>query len=134
MIIFKWIEAHYIALIADSNHIKPLRVIIMKTVRIGKSYLIQAIWYRILEIKKKNKSNAKSPILMLIPIGVVAFNVYGITIHSTFSIPVNNTNFDINSEWLKQLQNRLQNVKYIIIDEKSMIGCKMFALIDMWLC
>ncbi|CAG8690619.1 9574_t:CDS:2, partial [Scutellospora calospora] len=38
---------------------------------------------------------------------------------------------DINGERLKQLQNRLQNIIYLIIDEKSMIGRRMLALINL---
>ena len=32
-----------------------------------------------------------------------------------------------------QLQDRLKDIRYIIIDEKSMVGRRMLALIDMWL-
>ena len=37
-------------------------------------------------------------------------------------------------ERLKRLQQRLEGVKYIIIDVKSMVGRRMLALIDMRLC
>ena len=62
-----------------------------------------------------------------------AFNINGITIHSGLSIPIINDakRLDISSERLKQLQDKLKDVRYIIIDEKSMIGRRMLALIDM---
>ncbi len=48
------------------------------------------------------------------------------------SIPILSDNcFDIDGKWLKQLQERLQNVNYFIIDEKSMVRRRMLALIDM---
>lgn len=50
MKIFKRIEVHYIALTADPNYFEPLRIIIMGTAGTGKSYLIQAIRCRLLEI------------------------------------------------------------------------------------
>src|SRR5688572_6011478 len=76
---------------------------------------------------------SKSPIAVLAPTGVAAFNIDGITIHSGLSIPiVNDTKrFDINGKRLMQLQNKLKDISYIIIDEKSMVGRRMLALIDM---
>src|SRR2546421_8582995 len=77
----------------------------------------------------------KSPITVLAPTGVVAFNINGITIHSGLSIPiVNDANcLDISGERLKQLQDKLKDISYIIIDEKSMVGRRMLAIIDRWL-
>lgn len=72
-----------------------------------------------------------SSVIVLAPTGVVAFNIYGTMIHSALSILVNGTSFDINGECLKHLQKKLNGVSYIIIDEKSMVGCCMLALINM---
>src|SRR6266540_5711620 len=76
---------------------------------------------------------SKSPIAMLVLTGVAAFNINSITIHSGLSILiVNDTKrLDINGEQLMQLQNKLKDISYIIIDEKSMVGHQMLALIDM---
>ena len=43
------------------------------------------------------------------------------------------SNFDIDGERLKNLQKKLHDVIYIIINEKSMVGCQILSLIDMWL-
>ena len=54
---------------------------------------------------------SKSPVLVLAPIGVVAFNINGMTIHSNLSIPIiTNKSFDLNGEQLKQLQDRLKDI------------------------
>src|SRR6266540_1094880 len=54
------------------------------------------------------------------------------TIHSALSILIStNDNLDIEGERLKKLQNKLENMKYIIIDEKSMVRHRMLSLIDM---
>src|SRR3954453_2825554 len=74
---------------------------------------------------------SKSPVLVLAPTGVAAFNINGTTIHSKLSIPIKNKDLDLKDEQLKQLQNRLEDVQYVIIDEKSMVRCRMLALIDM---
>jgi hypothetical protein len=75
---------------------------------------------------------SKAPVVVLAPTGVAAFNINGVTIHSSLSIPIiTNKSLDVKGERLKKLQDRLKNVQYIIIDEKSMVGRRMLALIDM---
>ena len=69
-------------------------------------------------------AESRSPVVVLAPTGVASFNINGMTIHSGLSIPIINDakRLDINGERLKQLQDKLKDVRYIIIDEKSMIG------------
>ena len=102
----------------------------METAGTGKTYLIKGIQGRLREM---TGIGSKSPVLVVALTGVAVFNINGTTIHSTLSIPIinNNKNLDINGERLKLLQDRLQNVRYIIIDEKSMVGRRMLGLIDM---
>ncbi len=127
-LVFKRIESHYNDMLKD-NQTEPLRIIVMGTAGTGKTYLINAIRGKLREM---TGVKSKSPVIVLAPTGVTAFNINGITIHSALSIPIiANKNLDINGERLKQLQNRLQDVIYVIIDEKSMIGRKMLRLIDM---
>jgi len=64
-------------------------------------------------------------------IGVTSFNINGLTIHSTLSILIiNQKSLDLDGKRLKQLQERLKDVIYLIIDEKSMVGRRMLSLID----
>src|SRR5204862_123567 len=83
------------------------------------------------EIARNHNIEAQSPVLMLAPTGVAAFNIHGATIHSSLSIPISSNSLDLNSDRLKKLQKKLEGVKYIIIDEKSMVGRRMLALIDL---
>ncbi len=57
---------------------------------------------------------------------MAAFNINGAMIHSMLSILIINDKYskglDIDGECLKQLQEKLQGVHYVIIDEKSMVG------------
>ena len=101
----------------------------MGTAGTGKSYLINMIRDRLHEIAR-NHGITQSPILVLAPTGVAAFNIHGKTIHSALSIQVSSDSFDLNGESLKNLQNRLNGVNYLIIDEKSMVGRRMLALVD----
>ena len=77
-------------------------------------------------------NGGKSLVLVIALTGVAAFNINGATIHSTLSIPIKKEKDDeLNSIRLKKLQERLQDVLYFIIDEKSMVRRRMLALINM---
>jgi ATP-dependent DNA helicase PIF1 len=128
--IFERIKSHYQNILA-SIQVDPLRIIIMGTAGTGKSYLIKALQSMFREM---TRIESKIPLLVLAPTGVAAFNVRGKTIHSALSIPIfngaNNNSLDITGESLKKLQEKLEGIKYIIIDEKSMVGRRMLGMID----
>jgi hypothetical protein len=127
--VFNRIESHYNDVLAG-NQVDPLRIIVMGTAGTGKTYLIKAIRKRLREMT--GTGIRSSPMIVLAPTGVAAFNINGSTIHSRLSIPIINgsKNFDINGERLKKLQERFKDVKYVLIDEKSMVGRQMLGLID----
>jgi len=69
-------------------------------------------------------------------IRVIVFNIHDIIIYSALSIPIfrNNHNLNLNSEHLKILQKKLDGIKYLVINKKSMVEQHILALIDLWLC
>ena len=70
--------------------------------------------------------------MLLAPTGVATFNVHGLTIHLSFFIySISSKTFDLTGENLKKLQSKLDGVYYFIIDEKSMVRQRIFALIDL---
>ncbi|GBC22271.2 ATP-dependent DNA helicase PIF1-like [Rhizophagus irregularis DAOM 181602=DAOM 197198] len=77
-----------------------------------------------------NNRAETSPVIVLAPTGVAAFNIHGTTIHSTFSILINSSDLSIEGERLKTLQKKLNGVNYVIIDEKSMLGRHMLFVVD----
>ena len=66
--------------------------------------------------------------IVLAPTGVAAFNIHGSTIHSTLSVLINSSDFNIEGERLKTLQKRLNGV---IIDGKSMLDRRMLSVVDL---
>ena len=101
----------------------------MGTAGTGKSYLIQAIRK---QLNMMAGNNTNTPIRVIAPTGVAAYNINGATVYSTLSLPIyNNQSTELDENRSKQLQERLHDVIYIIIDEKSMVGRRMLSLIDL---
>ncbi len=97
----------------------PLRMIVSGTAGTGKSYLIKCL------------QNLLGDLLMVTaPTGVAAYNVHGHTLHSVFSIPIRWDFKDLEGERLHKLQDSFANIRYLIVDEMSMAGRKMFGQVD----
>lgn len=63
--------------------------------------------------------------------GIAAFNVEGQTLHSLFHLPIRGrSKHDLKGPRLAKLQANLKSIKYLIIDEFSVIGQRMFGWID----
>ncbi|CAG8593115.1 13918_t:CDS:2, partial [Racocetra fulgida] len=111
-IIYERIKSHYTSIIL-TQIAELLQIIIMGTAGTGKSYLIRAIQGMLREVAKNNNIN-DDILLLLAPTGS--------TIHSALSIPITGTNYDLEGNGLKTLQNKLQKIHYSIIDVMSMVG------------
>lgn len=59
------------------------------------------------------------------PKGAAAVNIDGFTIHSCLRIPITGEMIPLNGENLRTFQLQFQDVKFIIIDEYSMIGMRL---------
>jgi|SRR6266542_547267 len=126
--VFTRIELHYKSIL-KGDQVEALQIMVIGTADTGKSYLIKAICQRLCSMAG---NGFETPILVITPTGITAFNINSSTIYSMLFILIfNKKSFDLNSDQLKQLQERLKNVIYFIIDEKSMVDRKMLTLIDM---
>ena len=97
----------------------PLRMIVSGTAGTGKSYLIHC-----LRLLLGNRVRVAAPT------GVAAFNIEGHTLHSLLSLPVKGDYKDLEGERLHQLQQSLAGIDYLIIDEMSMVGRKIFGQVN----
>ena len=61
---------------------------------------------------------------------MASFNVEGHTLHSLLNLSIRGEFKDLEGEHLKQLQQSFSNVRYIIIDEMSMVGRKTLGQVD----
>ncbi|KAK3926427.1 ATP-dependent DNA helicase [Frankliniella fusca] len=104
----------------------PRRVVVQGPAGTGKSLVIAAITNL---IQAKFGQHA---VALLCPTGVSAINIQGSTIHSYLNISICNATLDgLSGNALFKLQEKLRNIKFVILDEYSMIGLKMFHAIDM---
>ncbi|XP_059073492.1 uncharacterized protein LOC131874231 [Cryptomeria japonica] len=70
-----------------------------------------------------------SPLLLLAPRGVAAFNIGASTVHSKLKIPIRNFS-ELEGTRLTSFQEEMSHIKYILIDEMSFIGQNMLESIN----
>ena len=98
----------------------PLLLIINGFAGTGKSYLISAL-----------KSLLQQSYTVTATTEKASFNINGKTIHSVLNLPVGpRGNKDLKGQSLIRLQDRLCHIKYILIDEYSMLGQTSLGWID----
>ena len=98
---------------------RPLHALVLGTAGTGKSYLIHCL-----------EQILSAQCMVLAPTGVAALNINGQTIHSFFQFAKFT---QVNELWgtsLQTLQDKCESLKYIIIDELSMVSNKLLYAID----
>lgn len=96
---------------------------------VGKTHLARAICETVARYynKKAGQSNDSEHVLILTPTGMAAFHIKGTTIHSGLHIPINQKKMDrLSHAERNKLFSKYINVKLILFDEISMIGCRLF--------
>ena len=87
---------------------------VLGTAGTGKSYLIHCLRHLL-----------GATVTVLAPTGEAAVNIGVPTLHSAFLFPNVNTFAQLRGPSLQKLQETFNGIKYIIIDQVSMIGCNM---------
>lgn len=100
-------------------------MIVQGTAGTRKSYLIA----RIRKALTSKSPQQKSQLLTLAPTGVAAFNIHASTIHSTLQIPIKEMH-PLQGQTLTTFQEDMKHIRYILIDEMSLIGPKLLLKID----
>ena len=71
-------------------------------------------------------------VIKVAPTGKAAYNIKGNTVHSAFQIPAKRWEYcSLDSDRLNTIRSKLRNLKVIIFDEISMVGCGMFNLLNL---
>ena len=103
--------------------VKPFHIFLTGGGGVGKSHLIKTIYMSINKVLMYKGGNPEKPrILLLAPTGVAAVNIDGTTIHTALGINVGGKLYPLNDRQRGILRNKLAEVKFIIIDEISMVS------------
>ncbi|OAQ58434.1 ATP-dependent DNA helicase PIF1 [Pochonia chlamydosporia 170] len=129
--VYNLIVDHYSDFLAGRNP-PQLMVSLDGVAGTGKTYvLLQAI--KKLE-EMATIAGVRDPVLRAAPTGIAAHNFHGRTLHSLFKIPVKTPPQGLSQKLsrsnLCSLQALFKHCRYLIIDEKSMIGIKFLGLLD----
>ncbi|XP_054265125.1 uncharacterized protein LOC128987987 [Macrosteles quadrilineatus] len=91
----------------------------------GKSTLIQTMTAKLTE------TLTSESFLLLAPTGSAALNINGTTIHSALSIPIRPSHFKpLEGESRHNFINMMSPIRFIIIDEYSMIGLSLLGMVE----
>jgi ATP-dependent DNA helicase PIF1 len=121
------VTAQYVQELA-SSHPRPLLLNVDGVAGSGKTFTLLKTCARLQELA--DRSGRGNPVVRAAPTGVAAFNIVGRTLHSLFRLPVKQKTTDLSTATLQSLQALFQDVRFVIIDEKSMIDLKTLSLID----
>ena len=103
----------------------------------GKSTVTRAIYQGLYRLLNKHSGDDffVSHALLVAPTGRAAYNIHGCTIHHAFMIAANQKLEHRALSWdhLNTLWNRFHRIKWILLDEFSMVGNTMLKLIHLHL-
>ncbi|XP_074596306.1 ATP-dependent DNA helicase Pif1-like [Brevipalpus obovatus] len=106
------------------SNLRVKRIAVQGRAGSGKSTLIQEI------VSRVSHQFGPRSIVVCAPTGVAANNINGSTIHSLLRISISNLLPPLNGERLMEFQQKFRELKFLIIDEMSMIGAKLLGKID----
>ncbi|KID59396.1 ATP-dependent DNA helicase PIF1, partial [Metarhizium hybridum] len=129
--VYSLIVDHYCDFLAGRNP-PQLRVNLDGVAGTGKTYVLLQASKRLEDMAAI--AGVRDPVLRAAPTGIAAHNFHGRTLHSLFKIPVKTLpqgfSQKLSRSNLCSLQALFKHCKYLIIDEKSMIGIKFLGLLD----
>jgi hypothetical protein len=101
-----------------------------------KTFTTKSLFQMLIQIYDSNNSSdaMKQKGLIVAYTRKVAYNAGGTTIHSTFLMPFNKSQFlPLNKEMLDTLSKLYDELQLVFIDEASFIGIRFLYSIDNWL-
>ena len=106
--------------------VEPLHIFLTCDVSCGKSLLMKVMYQSLTKIfSYGNVSLDKAKVLLMTPTGVAGINIDGTMIHTAQNIPVGHFGKNLPSlsdKMRSTLRNRPSDLKFIIIDEISMVS------------
>ena len=127
-VIHKWARDYVNNLFSKHvKYIKLFHIFLTGGAGVGKSHLIKTIFMSISKLLSFKGGDPEKPrILILAPAGMAAINIDGTTIHTALGINVGHKLSPLNDRQRGILRNKLSEIKFIIIDEISMVSSVLF--------
>ena len=98
----------------------------------GKSTVINIMKQWILRILQISGDNPDCPYLLVTaPTGTAAANIRGQTLHSTFGFSFGNEHYSLSDKIRDEKRSNLKNLRFVIIDEISMVKADLLYQLDM---
>ncbi|CAG2192522.1 unnamed protein product [Mytilus edulis] len=110
----------------------PFHVFVTGGAGTGKSHLIKCLYYEATRILAHCSPNPDDlTVLLTAPTGTAAFNINGLTIHSSLSIfkGLSVEKAMLGEDKLNSLRSKLENLQILIIDEVSMVNKRLLFFI-----
>ena len=128
-IIFDYINTHI------QTNTGQLQLFLSGGAGVGKTLSTKAIYQQLLRLYNRHAGDDPEflKVLVMAPTGKAAHLIQGSTIHSALSAPFNNHTdqyIPLSLSNLNTVRTKLSQVKFIIIDEISMVGNKLFNFVD----
>ncbi|XP_014227238.1 uncharacterized protein LOC106652660 [Trichogramma pretiosum] len=109
----------------DNGHKDVKRIIIQGKAGSGKSTLIHRI------VEEVSSKLGHEAIAVTAPTGAAALNINGSRLHSFFKISIFYTKFEsLKDESLQHFQLKHKNLRFVIIDEMSLVGVRMLHQVE----
>ena len=112
-----------------NQRIQPCKLFVTGGAGTGKSFIIRLLREYLIRLEAADRDI----VLLTAPTGVAAYNIQGVTVHAAFSLPIehgrNVSYLPLSAYKLKTLRQKLQHIKYIIIDEISMVSYRTLEFI-----
>jgi ATP-dependent DNA helicase PIF1 len=117
----------------ESSTQRPLLLNVDGVAGSGKTFTLLKACSRLQEMAQA--ADRPNPVFRAAPTGIAAFNFVGKTLHSLLRLPVKkksqqDRSDDLSNATVQSLQAVFQPVRFLIIDEKSMVDIKNLSLID----
>ena len=91
----------------------------------GKSFIIQ-----VLSAHLQAAAGNQEVILRCAPTGAASFGISGSTLHALLKLPIKKSLEPLSPPQAQEMQAKLAGVKYLVIDEKSMVSLKTLHYVD----
>jgi hypothetical protein len=126
--VYDVLVGHYHSILRGES-LPPLEINLDGKAGTGKTSVILMASLEMIRIAEE--AGEKDPVLRSAPTGVAAHLFLGRTLHSLLMLPIKGRNEDdVSPAHLTTLQAVFRFCKYLIIDEKSMVGLKQMGWID----